>query len=137
MGETKPTPIAPILSERVRVNGVETPVTFAVEEGKLRWTENCLSIEKEVLGFTVEGTKIKIRVVKEDEGGGIICCGGNTGVKVRRRRFDFEMLSEDSLRIWSQKLQEFIDSLGNFLKNLNFFFFLNYDFLNLVHVHLD
>lgn len=112
MGETKPTPIAPILSERVRVNGVETPVTFAVEEGKLRWTENCLSIEKEVLGFTVEGTKIKIRVVKEDEGGGIICCGGNTGVKVRRRRFDFEMLSEDSLRIWSQKLQEFIDSLG-------------------------
>ncbi|KAH0685253.1 hypothetical protein KY290_016522 [Solanum tuberosum] len=112
MGNTKPITAAPVLSDRVRVNGVETPVTFTAEEGILRWRENCLSIEKEVLGITVEGSKIKIRAIKENDGGGIICCGGNTGGTVRRRSYNLEMLSEDSLRIWSQKLHEFIDSLG-------------------------
>ncbi|KAK4340570.1 hypothetical protein RND71_039071 [Anisodus tanguticus] len=102
---------APVLSDRVRVNGVITPVTLTVE-GKLLWRENCLSIEKEVVGFSIEGFKIKIKAVKENKGGGI-CCGGNTGVTVRRRRcFKFELLSEDSMRSWSQKIQEFIDSLG-------------------------
>ncbi|XP_055827487.1 sphingosine kinase 1-like isoform X2 [Solanum dulcamara] len=112
MGKTNPTPVAPVLSDRVRVNGVETLVTFTAEEGILRWTENCLSIEKEVLGFTVEGTKIKVRAIKENDGGGIICCSGNTGVTVKIRSYNLEMLSEVSLRIWTQKLQEFIDSLG-------------------------
>lgn len=112
MGNTKPITAAPVLSDRVRVNGVETAVTFTAEEGILRWRENCLSIEKEVLGITVEGSKIKIRAIKENDGGGIICCGGNTVGTVRRRSYNLEMLTEDSLRIWSQKLHEFIDSLG-------------------------
>ncbi|MCD7473450.1 Sphingosine kinase 1 [Datura stramonium] len=115
MGQAK-APVAPVLSDRFRVNGVETTVTFtataAEEEGKLIWRENCLSIEKEVLGFSVEGSKIKIRAVKENDDGGGICCGGNIGATLRRRSVTFEPLSEDSLRIWSQKLQEFIDSLG-------------------------
>lgn len=112
MGNTKPIiTAAPILSDRVRVNGVETPVTFTAEEGILRWSENRLSIAKEVLGITVEDSKIKIRAIKEKDDGGIICCGGNTKGTVRRS-YNLEMLTEDSLRIWSQKLQEFIDSLG-------------------------
>ncbi|OIT40233.1 PREDICTED: sphingosine kinase 1-like isoform X1 [Nicotiana attenuata] len=100
---------SPVLSDRVRFNGVVTTVTLTAE-GKLRWRENCLSIKKEVLGFLIKGSKIKIRAVKENGGG--ISCGGNTGATVRRRSFSFEPLTEDSLRLWSQKLQEFIDSLG-------------------------
>ncbi|XP_016477648.1 sphingosine kinase 1 isoform X2 [Nicotiana tabacum] len=100
---------SPVLSDRVRINGVVTPVTLTAE-GKLRWRENCLLIKKEVLGFLIKGSKIRIRAVKENGGG--ISCGGNTGVTVRRRSFTFEPLTQDSLRLWSQKLQEFIDSLG-------------------------
>ncbi|XP_060189524.1 sphingosine kinase 1-like isoform X2 [Lycium barbarum] len=55
----------PVLSDRVRVNGVITPLTLTEE-----------------------------------------------GVTVRRRSFIFELVSEDSMRIWSQKIQEYIDSLG-------------------------
>ncbi|XP_060189525.1 sphingosine kinase 1-like isoform X3 [Lycium barbarum] len=54
----------PVLSDRVRVNGVITPLTLTEE-----------------------------------------------GVTVRRRSFIFELVSEDSMRIWSQKIQEYIDSL--------------------------
>ncbi|XP_059283257.1 sphingosine kinase 2-like isoform X2 [Lycium ferocissimum] len=93
----------------VGVNGVITPLTLT-EEGKLLWQENYLSIEKEVLGFSIEGKKIIFKAVEENNGGGI-CCGGNTGVTVRRRSFIFELVSEDSMRIWSQKIQEYIDSL--------------------------
>ncbi|XP_070041910.1 sphingosine kinase 1-like isoform X1 [Nicotiana tomentosiformis] len=100
---------SPVLSDRVRINGVVTPVTLTAE-GKLRWRENCLLIKKEVLGFLIKGSKIRIRAVKENGGG--ISCGGNTGVTVKRRSFTFEPLTQDSLRLWSQKLQEFIDSLG-------------------------
>ncbi|KAM3306561.1 sphingosine kinase 2 isoform X1 [Capsicum chacoense] len=113
----KPTPTTPIiLSDNIKVNGVETPVTFTAVDGKLRWPENCLSIDKHVLGISIEGFTIKIRAVKEnkseDEFGCCCCCRRYSTGGTMRKSYSFEMVDENSLRIWSNKLEEFIDSLG-------------------------
>ncbi|XVF87573.1 hypothetical protein PTKIN_Ptkin18bG0131100 [Pterospermum kingtungense] len=102
---------SPILSDRVLFNGTVVPLTFT-GDGKLRWTVNgqgCFSLEKEVLGFAVEGSRIRVKAVLEKRDG--ICCFGNRGGLVRQS-FVFEPLSEDSLGLWSQKLRDYIDSLG-------------------------
>ncbi|XP_060191521.1 sphingosine kinase 1-like isoform X1 [Lycium barbarum] len=99
---------APVLSDRVKINGIVVPLTLT-PGGILRWPERCLSIEKDVLGFTLEGSMIKINAVIESRGG--ICCAGNGGTMMRKS-FSFETLSEDSLRVWNQQLQTVIDSLG-------------------------
>ncbi|KAA8519864.1 hypothetical protein F0562_014046 [Nyssa sinensis] len=103
----------PILSDRVIVNGTVTSLTLTTS-GQLRWSEGsgshrCLLVGKEVLGFSVEGSRIKIRAVVDSRDG--ICCIGSRGALVRKN-FVFEPLSEVSLRLWCQKLQEYIDSLG-------------------------
>lgn len=106
-GGDEPTPL---LSDRVLVNGTVTAVNLTVD-GVIRWTEGgghrCLAVDKEVLGFSTEGSRIKIRAVV---GSGNICCVGSRGPPVRKT-FVFEPPSEDLLRLWCEKLQEFIDSL--------------------------
>ncbi|VFQ88996.1 unnamed protein product [Cuscuta campestris] len=62
-----------VLSDRVRIDGTVTQVTLTTG-GQLRWTGRCLVIKKEVLGFSVEGSEIKIRAIVEKGAG--ICCGG-------------------------------------------------------------
>ncbi|XP_057512473.1 sphingosine kinase 1-like isoform X1 [Actinidia eriantha] len=101
----------PILSDRVLVNGVVTTATLTTGGG-LRWSEGgihrSLEVAREVLGFSIEGSRIKIRGAVENRG---ICCVGGSEAPARKT-FVFEPLSEDSLKLWCQKLQEYIDSLG-------------------------
>lgn len=104
----------PVVSDRVLINGTVTPVTFFAD-GVLRWTEigqRSLIVEKEVLGFKVEGPKIRIRALVD--GGDGICCVGSRVRAVARKDLVFEPLSEDSQRLWCQKLLEFIESLGKY-----------------------
>ncbi|PQQ07253.1 sphingosine kinase 1-like isoform X1 [Prunus yedoensis var. nudiflora] len=101
----------PVLSDRVLINDTVTSVTLFAD-GVLRWSERgqrSLIVEKEVLGFAAEGPKIRIRALVEDGDG--ICCVASRGAVVRKE-FVFKPLSEDSHRLWCQKLREHIDSLG-------------------------
>ncbi|XVF40585.1 hypothetical protein PTKIN_Ptkin01aG0125700 [Pterospermum kingtungense] len=103
--------LSPILSDRVLVNGTVILLTFT-GDGKLRWTgkgQGCLTLEKDVLGFSLEASRIRVKTVVEKRDG--ICCVGKRGDLVRQS-FVFEPLSEDSLLLWSQKLRDYIDSLG-------------------------
>ncbi|XP_017978728.1 PREDICTED: sphingosine kinase 1 isoform X1 [Theobroma cacao] len=107
----QPENLSTLLSDRVLVNGTVVPLTFT-GDGKLRWTgkdQRCLTMEKEVLGFALEGTRIQVKYAVEKGDG--ICCLWNRGDLVRQS-FVFEPLSDDSLRLWSQKLRDYIDSLG-------------------------
>ncbi|EYU27907.1 hypothetical protein ABFS82_13G113400 [Erythranthe guttata] len=97
-----------ILSEQVRVNGRITAATLS-SGGELGWGDRRLDVKKQVLGFSVEGSEIKIRAVVEAAAGSW-CSGDKT--KLIRKCFTLELLSIDSLRLWSQKLQEYLDSLG-------------------------
>ncbi|XP_012091504.1 sphingosine kinase 2 isoform X3 [Jatropha curcas] len=110
MDESESTPEL-IMSDRVTVNGTITELTLTAD-GKLQWTERgqrCLTIEKEVLGFVIEGAKIRIKAIV-DSGDGI-CCGGSKGALVRKD-FVFQSLHEDSPRVWCHRLRDYIDSLG-------------------------
>ncbi|MBA0866080.1 hypothetical protein Goshw_017692 [Gossypium schwendimanii] len=103
--------LSPFISDRVLVNGKVVPLTFT-RDGKLRWNHNdrrCLDVEKEALGFTFEGSRIRVNVVVEKRDG--ILCFANMG-GIGRQSFVFEPLSEESLTLWSQKLRDYIDSLG-------------------------
>ncbi|KAL6567449.1 hypothetical protein OROGR_001117 [Orobanche gracilis] len=97
-----------ILSDQVRANGRTTTATLSAE-GQLRWAERRLDMEKQVLGFSVEGLKIKIRAVVEATAG--ICCSSGKQPLIRKN-FTLELSSDDSVRLWTQKLQEYLDSLG-------------------------
>lgn len=97
-----------ILSDQIRANGRITKATLS-SRGELEWFGRRLDVQKQVLGFSVEGSSIKIRAVVETAAG-ICCSGGKTNLI--RRTFSLELLSNDSLRIWSQRLQEYLDSLG-------------------------
>ncbi|XP_047938715.1 sphingosine kinase 1-like isoform X2 [Salvia hispanica] len=97
-----------ILSDQVRTNGGTTTATFSAA-GQLRWDDHRLDIEKQVLGFSVDGLKIKFRAVAEAEAG--ICCCTSKSALIRKT-FTLELLSSDSLRIWTEKLQDYLDSLG-------------------------
>lgn len=102
----------PLISDRFLINGTLTSVDFC-DDGKIRWsdghTDRCLAVEKEVLGFASEGSRIRIRAIVENGGG--LCCVGSRG-KLVRKDFVFEIASADSHRLWCQKLREYIDSLG-------------------------
>ncbi|VFQ89539.1 unnamed protein product [Cuscuta campestris] len=100
-----------VLSGQVTIDGALTQVTLTTG-GQLRWPGRCLVIKKEVLGFSVEGSQIKIRAIVE-RGAGICCGGGYTSPLLRKTfTFDFRSISEEYLRLWSHKLQEYLDSLG-------------------------
>ncbi|KAL1560170.1 sphingosine kinase [Salvia divinorum] len=97
-----------ILSDQVRTNGHTTTATLSAA-GQLRWEDHRLDIEKQVLGFSVDGLKIKFRAVVEAEAG--ICCCSSKSALIRKT-LTLELLSNDSLRIWTEKLQDYLDSLG-------------------------
>ncbi|WCJ26945.1 sphingosine kinase 1 [Euphorbia peplus] len=101
-----------IISENVSVNGTVTLLTLT-SDGVLRWTERrqrCLIVEKQVLGFVVEGdNKVRIRTLVDNGDG--VCCGGSNGALVRKD-FVFQALTEDSGRLWCRKLRDYLDSLG-------------------------
>lgn len=103
-----------LISDRFPINGTLASVNF-FDDGKIRWSDGhadwCLVVEKDVLGFALEGSRIRIRAIVENGGG--FCCVGSSG-KLVRKDFVFEVASADSHRLWCQKLREYIDSLGEF-----------------------
>lgn len=106
-----PENLSSFISDRVLVYGKVVPLTLT-RDGKLRWNHDdrrCLNVEKEALGFTFEGSRIRVNVVVEKRDR--ILCFANMG-GIGRQSFVFEPLSEESLTLWSQKLRDYIDSLG-------------------------
>ncbi|KAA0052712.1 hypothetical protein IC582_017926 [Cucumis melo] len=101
-----------ILNHRVLLpDGTVTPMILTTD-GWLQWSEKSqrrLSIDKEVLGFSMDGPKIRIKALVEDRGG--LRCFGNSGALVRKE-FVFQPLSEESRALWCLKLRECIDLLG-------------------------
>ena len=69
-----------------------------------------LIVEKEVLGFVIEGNRIRIKAFLDKEVG--ICCGRSSGALVRTD-FLFQPLNEDSQRVLCHRLRDYLDSLGN------------------------
>ncbi|KAB5533947.1 hypothetical protein DKX38_017033 [Salix brachista] len=83
-----------IISDQIKVNGNLTPLTLTTE-GKLQWTteegQQSLTVEKEVLGFIIQGSKIIIKAVTEKRDG--ICSFGSAGGgALVRKNFVFEPL---------------------------------------------
>ncbi|XP_021726347.1 sphingosine kinase 1-like isoform X1 [Chenopodium quinoa] len=103
------------ISERITLNGTLIPLTFN-SDGILRWVdggdEKSLSLEKEVLGVSMEDSRIilKCAVKSNGCGGGILCCSPTEGLV--RKSLVLEASSQESLQLWFQKLREFLDSLG-------------------------
>lgn len=102
-----------IVSDEVTVNGIRTTLTLT-GDGTLRWFDQrgklcCLCVEREVLGLTTVGMLITINTILS-KGGSVFCLG--RGTNLVRTRFVFQALSADSLRILSDNIQAYIDSLG-------------------------
>ncbi|RDX65566.1 Sphingosine kinase 1, partial [Mucuna pruriens] len=101
----------PLMSDRVTVNGIVTPLAL-LANGRLWWSEGiqrCLSVEKDVLGFVTSGPYIKIKSLVEIRDG---CCVTGAPARLVRNDVVFMPSSEESHRLWCQKLREFMDSLG-------------------------
>ncbi|XP_051125379.1 sphingosine kinase 1-like [Andrographis paniculata] len=97
-----------ILSEQVRADGEVTTASLSTA-GELRWSGRRLDVEKEVLGFSVDGYKIKIRAAVRDESG--VCCFGVEDALIRKT-YVLELFSDESLRTWTESFQKYLDSLG-------------------------
>ncbi|KAJ1379143.1 NAD kinase/diacylglycerol kinase-like domain superfamily, partial [Sesbania bispinosa] len=101
----------PLISDRVTVNGTVTPLAL-LADGRLWWSEGiqrCLSVEKEVLGFVSSGSYIKIKTLVEVRDG---CCTTGAPGRLVQNDVVFQPSSEETHRLWCEKLREFIDSLG-------------------------
>ncbi|XP_061367676.1 sphingosine kinase 1-like isoform X2 [Gastrolobium bilobum] len=99
-----------IISDRVVVNGTVTPLAL-LSDGRLWWPEGSqrsLTIEKEVIGFVADGPNIKLKTVVEARDG---CCACGSRGRLVRNDVVFRPSSEESHRLWCQKLREIIDSL--------------------------
>ncbi|XP_065880096.1 sphingosine kinase 1 [Euphorbia lathyris] len=110
MDQSEASPTA-IISDQVSVNGNVTLLTLT-SDGELRWTERrqrCLIVEKQVLGFVMEGGKVRIKTLVDNGDG--VCCRGSNGALVRKD-FIFQPLTEESGRLWCQHLRNYLDSLG-------------------------
>ncbi|KAL1809050.1 hypothetical protein DCAR_0728578 [Daucus carota subsp. sativus] len=109
-----------IVSELVKIKGVDTTLTLTCA-GMLKWHDGqrlrCLTVEKEVLGFSTVGSQVFVKTVVETPG---LCCVGGGDKGLTRKTFVFEPLSEGSLQLWSRKLGQYIDSLGRPKKLLIF-----------------
>ncbi|KAG2240636.1 hypothetical protein Bca52824_090600 [Brassica carinata] len=72
--------LPPLISDRVLINGVVTPLTLTAE-GELQWTTESgrgkSTTEKEILSFAVVGNKVRVKTLVEN--GSSICCGGSGG----------------------------------------------------------
>lgn len=107
-----PPPPPPAISDRVLIDGTVAPVALTAD-GRLVCSggrQRGLSVEKEVLGFDAEGPRIRIKAIFEAGDGA--CCVGSRG-RLMRKDFVFEPLSEESKKLWCEKLRDCIDSLGN------------------------
>lgn len=101
-----------LISDHVIVNGVEVKATLFTD-GRLRWSgigHRSLIIEKEVLGFVIDGSKIRVKAIVDSGEGG--CCVKGKERGLIRKDFVFEPLTDDSREAWTLKLQEYVDSLG-------------------------
>lgn len=108
-----PPPPPPAISDRVLIDGTVAPVTLTAD-GRLVWSggrQRSLSVEKEVLGFDAEGPRIRIKAVVDDGSDRACCVGGGGGLA--RKDYVFEPLSEESKKLWCEKLRDCMDSLGN------------------------
>uniref|UniRef100_A0A1J3CQL3 sphingosine kinase n=1 Tax=Noccaea caerulescens TaxID=107243 RepID=A0A1J3CQL3_NOCCA len=100
-----------IISDRVLINGVVTPLTLTAD-GELRWTESGRrksTVSEDVLSFVVEGNTVRVKTLVERRGG--ICCGESAG-DYARKDFVFEPLSDESRKLWCDKLHQHLESLG-------------------------
>ncbi|RWR93600.1 Diacylglycerol kinase [Cinnamomum micranthum f. kanehirae] len=99
------------VSEQIRVDGTLTEASLSTD-GKIRWKtesgERRLAIESEVLGFSAEGSRIRVRALVQREGW---CCGDGGGGNRARKDLVLEPMTEESKIAWCGKLREFIDSL--------------------------
>lgn len=104
-----------LISETVFLNGTQLLLTLN-SDGTLRWVDvgnqKCLSLEKEVLGISLEGSRIILKCVVKTNNGGILFCFPSE--ESARRKLVIEVSSNESLHVWFQKLREFLDSLGNY-----------------------
>ena len=107
-------PSPPLISDRVLINGVVTPLTLTAE-GELQWTTETgrgkSTTEKEILSFAVEGNKVRVKTLVESTGSSSICCGGSGG-DYARKEFVFEPLYDESRKLWCDKLRQRLHSLG-------------------------
>ncbi|GMH05393.1 hypothetical protein Nepgr_007233 [Nepenthes gracilis] len=101
-----------VISNPVLIDGNLTPLTLHAD-GWLRWfergDEKWMNVEKEVVGVSMEGSRITLR--RAVESGGRYLCVTTTGSLVTKN-FVFEPCSEISPKLWYQKLREYLDSLG-------------------------
>ncbi|ESQ55218.1 hypothetical protein EUTSA_v10025052mg [Eutrema salsugineum] len=108
-----------IISDRVQVNGIVTPLTLTAD-GELWWTESGRrksTAVKDILSFVVESNKVRVKTLVERGGG--ICCGETAG-DYARKDFVFEPLSDESRKLWCDKLHQHLESLGRPKKLLVF-----------------
>uniref|UniRef100_A0A7C9DHD6 NAD(+) kinase n=1 Tax=Opuntia streptacantha TaxID=393608 RepID=A0A7C9DHD6_OPUST len=101
---------AVIMSEQVVIDGNLTALSLH-SDGNLRWVDDgkdrCLNLEKEVIGVSLEDSRIVVKCAVES-GGGVVCCKS----RVKRTTFNFQPCSQDFREIWLQKIREYLDSLG-------------------------
>ncbi|XP_057739198.1 sphingosine kinase 1-like [Arachis stenosperma] len=101
----------PIVSDRVTVKGVVTPLAL-LPDGRLWWSEGLqrsLHLEKDVLSFVANGPNITLRTIQEVRAG---CCSTTSAGSFVRRDVVFQPSSNESHVLWCQKLREYIESLG-------------------------
>ncbi|KAK3431665.1 hypothetical protein EUGRSUZ_E03468 [Eucalyptus grandis] len=107
-------PPPPAISDRVLIGGTVDPVTLTAD-GSLVWPggrHRSLSVEEEVLGVDAEGPRIRIKALVDDGAGDRACwAGGKGGGGLVRKDVVFEPLSEESRRLWCDKLRGCLDSL--------------------------
>lgn len=99
---------AVIIIDMVFVDG-EYAMVALTADGVLQSSEygrrRCWTMKKDVLGFVVEGNKIRIKtVVERDEG---IWCG-----EFGRKDFVFEPFTEDARNRFCYRLRQYLDSIG-------------------------
>ncbi|KAK1378841.1 Sphingosine kinase 1 [Heracleum sosnowskyi] len=106
------------ISDLVKIDGITTTLTLTYA-GKLSWNDGgdhrSLTIEKEVLGFSILGSKIFVKTIIDKSDA--YCCTGDKTAPLRKS-FVFEPLSEASLQLWSNMIQENLDSLAGRPKKL-------------------
>ncbi|XP_020591739.1 sphingosine kinase 1-like [Phalaenopsis equestris] len=99
------------IREMIRVNGAPAEVTLSTD-GELQWRLNgsgvkSLAIESEILGFSTEGREITLRAYVNEFRGG----EGELGKRLRKD-FVLEMPTEVITESWSDRIRDFIHSLG-------------------------
>lgn len=100
---------AVIMSDQVIIDGKLTALSLH-SDGNLRWVDSgkdrCLNLEKEVIGVSLEDSRVVVKCAVES-GGGVVCCKS----MVKRTKFQFQPCSQDFRDIWFQKIREYLHSL--------------------------